>query len=164
MANSTVVKNFLDGQLTLSDGTGSPVTHVVDFDQGDFSISGLSATQREVAAYESRGVLKTLRHTSRTYPSGSFTVMLSDITDASDATMVDFLLKQGSFSGNASTVAGDVYCIDLILDIEGTDLGDDDDETITLTDCYCTVDISEGDPSVITVNYTCYGTVTMAAT
>ena len=161
MAASTIVKNLTDGQLTLKDGTGSPVTLVVGFDMGDFTVSGLAQSLHEVAAYESRGTFKSARRTTRRYPSGSFSLMLTDITDGTDQTVIDFLLKQGSYAANVSTLAGDVYCVDLQLDVEGTDLGDSADHQIALSKCHCVVDVAEGDPDTITVNYTCYGSVTM---
>lgn len=163
MAASTVVKNFGDGTISVKDGTGTPVVLTVDFDQGDLSLTGLSATQREVAAYESRGVLKSLRHTTRTYPTGSFTLMLTDVSDDEDTTLIDFLLKRGSYDGNVSTrgANSDVYTVDIVLTIEGTDLGDTADHVITMEDCYCTADVAEGDPNTVTVNFTVYGDVTM---
>ena len=161
MAVSTIVKNLTDGKLTLKDGTGSPVVLVVGFDMGDFTVSGLAQSMHEVAAYESRGVFKSARRTTRRYASGSFSLMLTDISDGTDQTVIDYLLKQGSYAANVSTLAGDVYCVDLVFDVEGTDLGDSADHSITLTKCHCVVDVSEGDPDTIAVSYTAYGTVTM---
>ncbi len=162
MAASTVVKNFSDGTLNLTSGGGSPVSISVTFAQGDLSIDGLVEDQRETAAYESRGVLRSLRKTTRIYASGSFSLMLSDLTDAADQTVLDFLLKQGSYSGNASTLTGsDAYCIKIGLSIEGTNHGDANDHTISLDSCRITTAIAEGDPSTITASFICYGAITM---
>jgi hypothetical protein len=68
-------------------------------------------------------------------------------------------LKGGPFSGNTSTVSGEVYTIDIRLTVEGTDYGDSADPTITLSDCYCTIDFSEGDPDTLSVSFTCYGAI-----
>jgi hypothetical protein len=162
MAASTVVKNFSDGTLQIADGTGTPVTITVAFSQGDMSIDGLVESQREVAAYETRGVLKSVRKTTRIYPSGSFTLMLTDLTDAADQTVLDFCLKQGSYNGNISTLAGsDAYCVKFTLAIEGTNHGDSNDHSISLDDCRVTMAVAEGDPSTVSVSFTCYGAVTM---
>ena len=162
MAASTVVKNFADGTLALFDGAGSPNTITASFSQGDMSIDGLVEDQREISAYETRGVLKSVRKTTRVYPSGSFSIMLTDLSDASDTTVVDFCLKQNSFSGNTSTLTGsDVYAIKITLAVEGTNFGDANDHSITLDDCRCTLAIAEGDPSTVTVSFTCYGAITM---
>lgn len=163
MALSTVVKNNCDGTITLSDGAGSPATLAVGFDMGDLSIDGLKATQRETATYESRGVLKSVRHTSRTYPSGSFSFMLKDVSDASDQTLIDFCLFQGSYSSGVSTLGASAECktIKVLLTIEGTDHGDGNDHTISLDDCEVTMAIAEGDPSTVSISFVCYGAVAM---
>ena len=164
MAASTFIKNFTHGSLGLADGTGTPVTLTVACDQGDVSIAGLGETQREVAKYEARGVLKSVAHTGRTYPSGSFTAMMADFSEASGTgTLADFVLKQAAYSANASTLGANaaVYAIDITLTIEGTDFGDANDHTAVMTDCVCTLDFAEGDPNVFTLNYECLGTVTL---
>ena len=56
MAASTIIKNLNDGTITLSDGTGSPVTLVVPFSVGDLTISDLKQKQNETARYETRGI------------------------------------------------------------------------------------------------------------
>lgn len=163
MPASTVIKHLYDGSITLSDGTGVPVTLVVPFSQGDLSVSGIQETQNAVVAYETRGTLHSVRHAARTYPTGSFSFMIADYADATNNTVVDYVTKANSYSGNATTLTGsDVYAIDIILTVEGTDLGDATDHTITLTDCVCTMDIAEGEPNTGTINFTCYGTVTPA--
>jgi len=162
MAASTIIKNLTDGQLTLSDGTGVPVTLVVNLDSGDLSVGGLQQKQNEVSKYESRGAFKTARHTTRTYPSGSFSFMVADISDATDQTVIDFLLNQNSYSANQSTLPGDVYAVDIQFDLEGTDFGDTADHQILLGDCVCRLDFAEGDPDLVTCNFEVLGTITMS--
>ena len=41
MAISSVVKNFRDGTLLFEDGTGTPLALTVQYDEGNFSLSGL---------------------------------------------------------------------------------------------------------------------------
>lgn len=163
MAASTVIKHDQDGVIKLTDGTGTPVTLVVPFSQGDFSVSGIAKTLKEIIKYESRGVLHTVRYGARTYPSGSFTAMLADISDATDGTVIDYIRRTGLYATNVSTLGAtaDVYAITLTLTIEGSDHDDSADHTIVLTSCVCTVDVSEGQPNTITVNFECLGTVTM---
>lgn len=163
MAASTVVKNFTDGIIKVEDGTGSPLSYTCLFDEGNLTVSGLTQQLNEVATYESRGALKSVRHTARTYPSGSFSVMLTDITDGSDATLIDILLKQGAYAAGISTLGAnaDVYAVKITLTVEGTDHGDSADHTIVMDDAACSVDLAEGDPNTVTVNFTVYGTVTM---
>ena len=127
------------------------------------SLSGYAQQQSEIATYESRGVLKSVRHTNRTYPSGSFSVMLTDISDGSDETLINILSKTGAFAAAVSTLGAnaDVYTVKITLTIEGTDHGDTADHTIVMDDAHCLVDISEGDPSTVSVSFTVYGSITM---
>ena len=163
MAASLVVKHLYDGSISATDGTGTPVSLVIPFTTGDLSISGLSATQNATVAYESRGVLTAVRKAARTYPSGSFSFQVADYSDAVDQTAIDYFLKANSYSANISTLAAgadaDVYTVDLVFTVEGTDLGDTADHTVTLTDCDVTMDVSEGEPNSASISFTCYGAV-----
>lgn len=161
MAASTVIKHLHDGSLTLKDGTGTPVTLVIPFYMADFNFAGLQETQRAVVAYETQGVLHTVRHSTRAYPTGSFTLALADFSDATERTVLDFLLKRGSYSANVSTLTPpEVYAVDLVWTVEGTNLGDPSDHVATITDCVCTLDLAEGEPNTLSVSFTMYGTYT----
>ena len=163
MAVSTVIKNLNDGTITLEDGTATtPVTLTAPFTVGDLSISGLAQTLKAVVAYESRGTLNSVRHTSRTYPSGSFSFQLAEYSDASVGSIVDFAAKTNAYSANESTLGGnaEVHAIKITLTVEGTNHGDGADHTVVLDDCAVTVDLSEGDPNTGTLSFTCYGSVT----
>ena len=163
MAASTVVKNLNDGAIKVDDGTGTPLTHTEAFDNGDLSISGIAQTQNEVAKYESRGTFKSARHTGRTYPSGSFTFMMTDVSDGTDSTLIDLILGQNSRSAAVSTLGAnaDVYTVNITLTVDGTTHGDAAHHTFVMTNCHCTVDVSEGDPNTVTINFEVLGTVTM---
>lgn len=95
MAASSVIKNqYGAGSIVISDGTGSPLSVTVDFDQGDFSISGLKDQLKDTTTYQSRGTLHSVRHTARTFPTISFTAMMSEFKDASSGTAIDMILGQ----------------------------------------------------------------------
>ena len=159
------MKNFRDGQLSIADGAGSPATHTVSFEAGDFSISGLmsetSSKQYDLATYMDRGDLASIRKTTQTFVSGSFTMHLVDLSDAGYSTAMDLILKRGSHASAVSTLGAnaDVYAVKLTLTIEGSDHGDSADHTIALDDCVCSVDVAEGDPGSISISFTCYGVV-----
>ena len=158
---STVIKHFTDGSMSFSDGTGSPVTLAVPFCVGDMSLSALTAVQRAETAYETRGVLNSVRLGARVYPTGSFSFQSAEYTDATLVTAQDYILKQGSFSANISTLLPtEVYAFDIIWTVEGTDLGDAADHVCTITDCRVTLDVGEGEPNTHTLSFTIYGTVT----
>lgn len=164
MAASAIPKHFTDGQITLADGNGTPVTLTVPLSTGDLSISGLGKDPKARATnvYEARGAITGLRRGAREYPTVSFSAQLADVSDATDQTVIDFLLKRGSYASNTSTsvAAGDVYTVKITLTIEGTDLGDSADHTIVMNDVDVRLAIAEGEPSTVTVEGTIYGNVT----
>jgi len=164
MAYDTVVRHDTDGSITLLDGAGSPVTIVVPFTQGDLTIDGLSKDLREVVAYQSRGTLHSIRYGDKTFPTVSFTAMLTTVMSASLENAVDFLRKSNFYSGNItqSTNSAEVFTVGLKLTIEGTAHGASKDDVITLTNVSCTFSIGEGRPNVLTVNGTVYGSITFA--
>lgn len=163
MAASTIIKHFTDGSLVVKDGTGTPVTLAIPFTMGDFSLGGLTQALRATNVYETRGQLVGLRKGAKAFPTGSFSCMVADYSDASDRTLLDFLRKNASYSANISTTTalGDVYTVDLVFTVEGTDLGDAADHVITLEDCDCSMDLSEGEPNSLSVSFTVYGAVSM---
>ena len=163
MAHSTVVKNFRDGSLSIADGAGSPATHTVQFEAGDFSISGLVAGQKELATYLDRGDLASIRHTNTSFVSGSFSMHMTDVSSGGYSTAVDLMLKQGSHASAVSTLGAnaEVYAVKLTLTIEESDHSGGDDHTIVLDDCVCSVDMAEGDGNSISVSFTCYGAITL---
>ena len=171
MALSTVTKSLNDGSLALEDG-GTPTTLTVPVSVGDWSIDNLKAAsaitseQNEVTAYETRGKFDTVRHSTRIYPSGSFTVHFRQWTSATAGEVIDFIRKQNGYSGNVSTLgsSADVYAIKITLTVEGTTHGDDADSAIVMDDCHCSVAVSEGDPTTATISYVCYGAISTSGT
>ena len=162
MALSTVVKNMRDGSLIMSDGSGTPITLPVQFDQGDFSITGLKAKLAETTAYETRGLLRSVRHTTRTYPTGSFTCMMADFTEATTGTVADAILKNGAFSAAVSSdgATADVYKLNLAFTCAGIVHGDAADGAFTLTNSECVFDFTENDPNSFSITFTVYGAIT----
>ena len=163
MAASTVIKHYTDGTITLTDGAGTPATLTVPFTNGDLEISGLSADPNEINAYETRGTLHSLRKGKRKYPQVSFTAMIADYSDATDQTLLDMILRQGSFASAVSTrgANADVYTLNLKLTVEGTDYGDAADHEVTVNDVAWEISISEGEPNTVKLTGTVYGAVSM---
>ena len=165
MPISSVVKNFANGTLTLSDATGSPITMTVEYEAGDFALSGVMQGQKEVAMYLDRGAFGSLRKTNFTPATFSFTAHLTDVSDATNKTLPDAVNKTGAWSAGVSTsgVGADVpWTINLLWTIEGTDSGDASDHTVTLTNCHCKIDMSEGDPNSFSISGTVSGSITLA--
>jgi hypothetical protein len=163
---SAIVKTWVDGTITLKDGTGTPKTLAVTFDQGNFSVSGLKETLKETVAIESRGELVTLRQGKRAYPTGSFTCLFTEGSKGSGAANITDALtrKTGTLWADAvsTTVAlGDVYTLDISFTVEGTNLGDSADHTFTLEDCDFQFDYAEGETGdTLSMSWTQYGATT----
>lgn len=163
MAISSVVKNFRNGTILIEDGTTPTALDLtVQYEAGDFSATGFSADQAEITTYLDRGSLGSVRKTNQTFPTFSFTAQITDLSDGTEETIPDILLKQGAFASAVSTLGAnaDAYAVKITWTIEGTDLGDASDHVLVLDDCVCTIDAAEGDPDTFTINGTCYGSIT----
>ena len=166
MAYSVIPKTKRDGKIELIDGTGSPVTLEVAYEDGNFTFSQPQEFSELVVM--DRGAFSAIRKQDQQAISGSFGFHFRQFTDAVELGSIrDFINQSGAYSGNTSTGETGVpyvehYCIDIRYTAEGTDLGDAKDHTVTLSKCVCTLDFSEGDPSAFTLNFTCYGGAVVA--
>lgn len=166
MPASQVIKHWRDGTIVLTDGAAHSLT--VPFSMGDFKLSGLSADMFDVKVYKVRGVKQTVRKGESVEPTGSFSCSVADFSDAANSTVHDFCRKANLYSGNTSTMSasstppGDIYAVQIVWNIEGTDMGDPADHSVTCTHCQVTMDLNEGEPDTISFNFTVYGTVTLS--
>lgn len=159
MAISSQPKGKVDGTLKLIDGTGTAVELTVLYTSGDLNIGGLVEGLREVTAVETRGTFIGLVKTERKYIEGSIGFVITQFTAASaPGTLQDFVLQRGAYSANVSTLgAGRPYTFNVEATWEGTDYGDSADHAGTLVHCRGTIDITEGEVIMGTLNYTSYG-------
>lgn len=165
MAESNIIKNFREGTISFLDGTGTPVTYTLSLESGDLKLSGqnFNGKSYETQVYEDRGEVGGVRKTTRKLLTGSFSCYFRSFTGVTGSgTAKDFLLFRNAYSGNTSTTTfGDVKTLDIKLSIEGTDLGDAVDHTMTMEDCEILgVDFEEGDPNKLTCNFRVLGAVT----
>jgi len=129
---------------------------------GDLSISNLKETLNEGLQYERRGRFKSAGLGARIYPSGTFSAMVHQFSDATADVLSDFILRNGKFSSNQSTYGAThpVYAINITLNIEGSTFGGSD-STVTLNDCSVQIDsLTEGRPSTFSISFTSTGAVT----
>lgn len=163
MAISTVVKNFRDGTIVVSDGTSpTPLSVTIQFETGDLSISGANAGQVEHTKYLDRGELGSIRKTNRSFVTGSWSCQMSDLSDGTDRLIWDLVNKTGSFASAVSTLGAnaDLMTYKVVLSVEGTNFGDSADHVLTMNDCRCSIDFAEGDPNSFTINFEVLGTIT----
>ncbi len=164
-ALSNVVKHLFDGSITLLDGTGTPLTLTARFSTGDFSASGLKAKLRDTTVYQPRGVVASIRHTTRTFPTVSFSCQLAEFSSSTTGTIMDFITaRAGSpFSARVSTLTGganaEVFCCDVKITVEGSNHGDSSDGTSTFEDWEISFDFAEGEPNSITLTGPVYGAI-----
>jgi hypothetical protein len=159
-APGTFICNFTHGTITVSDGTGTPLSLTLTLDEGSLSLSGLSDKLREIAAYETRGALRGLALTTRSYPSGSFSSLINEWSDTTTGTLLDMITGQAgsAFAARISTLGAThpVICLDIsysFTDYAGVA------HDLKMHDCYLTAEYSEGDPSTVSFNYICYGEI-----
>lgn len=147
-AESSFIKNNVQGVLTLSDGTGTPVTLALAYDMGDVEIGPLMEELNEPVKIERRGKFVGLQRGKRVYPTIKFTAWCGNLVGGSTSapgTPTEFSTKKGAYSANVSTLgANRKYTIDIILAIEGSNFGDGADETITCNDVVCSITWKEG--------------------
>jgi hypothetical protein len=151
------------GTISFSDGTGVPVTLTLSYDLGDFSVNFNGNELNELVKIERRGKFVSAARGARTYPTASFSVVVTSLTGAvAPGSAADFLLKQAAYSSNETTLGtGQPYAIDITLTVEGTDFGDSGDETIVLDDCVLTdLAFSEGEPDTIAFSVEVLGPIT----
>tara|TARA_R100001086_G_scaffold241241_1_gene168022 strand:+ start:6111 stop:6611 length:501 start_codon:yes stop_codon:yes gene_type:complete len=161
MAASQVVKVRRDGTLKLQDGSGSPVTLEIDFEDGNFTANNLAAEEDRIVIRD-RGTIVGLRKGDDQVGSLSFSVHMREFTNAGAATLLDFC--NGTASGSALTSTGgsgfEQFLCSVHMQIEGTNHGDNADGQATFSKVLLTCDFSEGDPDVLNVQGEVYGGVT----
>ena len=163
-AESSAIKNAVLNALTLLDGTGSPVSLALSYDDGDFSGSNLSQFLNEAVAIERRGKFISLVHGKRRYPEISFSTYVGNVvgsTAVAPGTPYEFATGKGAYSANVSTLGtGRPMAVDVKLSKEGTNVGDGNDETVTFEDCRLTGTLAEGmEGDKINWTGVCYGAV-----
>ena len=161
MAYSTAPKVRRDGIIKLADGTGTPVTLVVDYEEGNFSFD---QTKADRIVIRDRGTIKSVRKGDDQPITGSFTIYMRQFTSSSVGSVLDFINRTNAYSANisvSSTVSTDEYAINIIFEVDGDAVGDSDGDTLATFDtCICVASFSEGDPNQITVSFECYNGVT----
>jgi hypothetical protein len=164
MPLSTSVKNFRNGTIVLADGSATPITLTVVYENGDFAVNGLMEGQTEVTMYLDRGAFGSLRKTNFTPATFSFTAQMTEISDATNKNILDAVMRSGAFAAGVSTLgaaADQPWTLNVTWTIEGTDSGDASDHIVAMTNCRLNASVAEGDPNTFTVNGTCYGTITL---
>ena len=161
MSYSTAPKVRRDGVIKLRDGTTpTPVSLTVDYEEGNFSFE---QTKSDRTIIRDRGTIKSVRRGDDQPITGSFSIFMRQFTSSSAGSVLDFINKTGSYSGNVSSssaVSTDEYAINIIFEVDGDAVGDSDGDTLATFDtCICTASFAEGDPNTITISFQCFNGV-----
>lgn len=166
MPASSEVKNLNDGVILIEDGTGTPLVFTVMVGAGDFAYSAIKTRLSATTAYQSRGVLCSVRHTEREFPTISFSGLFvnydGNTKTSSTGSIHEVVMKDGTVWNAAVSTLGtnaDVYTVDVTLTIEGTDFGDSGDHIVKWHDVELTIEGGEGDPTTWAVNGIVYGEI-----
>ena len=162
MAYSTAPKTLRDGKITLIDGTGTPVTLEVAYEDGTLSYDKPN-DQSSLVVFD-RGSLSAVRKDQDQFITFTFSANMRQFTDAAAGSIIDFITKSNAYSANTSTGSGtpyiEQYCIDVQFDVEGTDHGDAKDHQATFAKCVAdSYSFAEGGPNSFTLSFTCYAGV-----
>lgn len=173
MPASTVVKSKFDkGSVILSDGTTpTPLSHTIQYDNGDWEITGLVPQGRALVIPETRGHRSgPARLGARQYPAFKITGKLAALTDTGAGTLYDFIFAKAGTPyaarrttesyGATAVQAETAQTFTVTVNLEGSDYGDAGDHTFVCNKVAITVDASMGDEGVLTISGQVLGTVT----
>lgn len=164
MALSSFYKDNLMLTIKLSDGTGTPLTLTLTFDDGNFGLSGLRRKLREIRKYERKGLLVSTALGNRVYPSLQFGGFMAQFTEATAGTITDFLTQKAAtpYAAGVSTrgASDPGFTCDVEITIEGTDYGDAADHVIVCEDCDFSLDFSSGEPNKFQFSAEVLGAIT----
>lgn len=160
MALSGVIKHSLDGGvIKFIDATPTtPLELELRFDNADFEVSGIVAGGRETVAYEGRAKLRSLRKGKPKWPTWSCSVQITELSEATDGTVADWVFKRAPFASRVSTTASigdaDTFHVEFTQDgVGGTD------QVFLLEDVTWEKGFKEGEPNTFTLSGTVYGDI-----
>lgn len=150
-----------DGILTVTDGAA--LSYTVVYEDGDFSVSGMTHSQKAVAVFKDRGATYAVRETEDQEIEFSFSAHLITLRgDGTNAGLEDVVNKKGVWAAATSTLPTanggfDTYLLSVKWAFERSNYGDTvGDRSVTLKYCRLTLDASEGVPAKISIKGTAY--------
>lgn len=147
-AESSFMKSDIHGALSFLDGTGTPVTLALAYDQGNLECGPLADFLNELVKFTRRGKKVSFAHGERFFPTIKFSCLLGNVVGSSavaPGTPTEFATAKGAYSANLSTLGtGRPITVGVKLTIEGTNFGDAQDEIFQANDCRLKMNFSEG--------------------
>lgn len=147
-----------DGSIVITDGAALSLT--INYEDGDFSVSGLQKDQRSTQVFRNRGKTYSVRETDDTDIEFSFSChAISLVGDGTTATIGDVVRRSGVWVAATSTLpaaSGDAYCVQVKWTGERTNFGATSDTSVTLKYCHLSLDYAEGIPGKLSIKGTAY--------
>lgn len=158
MSISTIAKTKRDVTVTIKDLSAAH-TLVISLERGDVNI-GIPGPTVNVFLDRGRfGSTPSLRYGDDQPMTFSISGDLTDVSDATYATMVELFTQTGYVASTWVSVmgsTGEVKAYDVFIDIEGTDHNDSTDHQLILRNCVFTGTIADGDPITVSLSGTSY--------
>lgn len=127
--------------VTLSDGTGTPLTLALDSDKGTYTLDALKPGLRNHQVIQRKGQAVCIVFTDRTFPTFQLDFWFDNFSKAAGGTILDFIFKDGAYSARIGTMnpSGSTdlkipFACDVAIAVEGTDYGDSADGLLTFDD------------------------------
>lgn len=164
MSASDFVKNSCHGVVTvvMHDTNGADVEHEELFDLGDVACTGLSRELNELVMHQRRGRRVSEDNGAKKYPGLSLSSFVTSLMNAaSPGSLAEAIFGVGAYSDTVSvTGAGRRRAVHVRLHIEGTDIGDDDDDDLECRICYPDTGFGEAmDGDKLSTSFTVCGDV-----
>lgn len=158
LANAPIIPR--DGTLTIKDGAGTPLSFVIPYTDGDFSLSGIVEDQSAVQSFRNRGRTYSIRKTEDQDLEFSFTAHAHAVLgDGTSAGFYDVIAKKGVWSAATSTLPaanGDAFTVSITFAAERSNFGATTDVSVILKYCRISGDFQEGIPSTFSISGTAY--------
>lgn len=152
-----------DGVVSLTDATPTtPITTSVQYEDGDFQVTGLRKSQKAVQVFKSRGRTYAIRETEDQEIDFSFSChAIALVGDGTLALPSDAILRRTGtpWATAISTLplsAGDAYCLLVGFRAERTNFSATADAYVGLKYCSISMDFQEGIPGKLSFKGTAY--------
>ena len=110
MAHPTTPVVPRDGQLVVSDNTGTPISYTIVYEDGDFSIDEVQEDYANTASMKDRGIWYNERKTDEQDLNFTFTCHVTHFSSATDGSPLDAVLKKGKFASGVSVLDLPSFC------------------------------------------------------
>lgn len=151
MAATSVVKTRCDTTIVINDGTTpTALTYTVVLEPGNLAFTPPRDTYTTIV---DRCAIVGSRKNGTEMGTLSFSVHHTSVTGSSESHLVDMIEGAGSYAAAVSTDSGEFEgnVREVVVTIEGTDHGDNSDQTFTFPKVRLWWDFAEGDTNVINV-------------